>query len=252
MKYIIANWKMNPESWKEAKAIVLGIKDAGSRAKQVATVICPPTLFVPDVGRLVRSPKIRLGAQDAYFEKSGAYTGQISPSMLKDCGVSHLIVGHSERRREGDTDEIVQKKLKSALSLGFTVIVCVGEKERDEHGFYLAHVEAQLASALKGTSRKDVSRVIIAYEPIWAIGKSAARAATAEEIEHMMLYIRKIIVGIHGKPAAKHIRTIYGGSVDVKETPVLIGIPYVDGLLVGRESLNPKNFSEIIRIADRA
>ncbi len=247
-KLIIGNWKMNPESLKTAKGIVLGVKKAAMSAKHVTTVLCPPAIYLSELSRMCKSEKLKFGAQDAYFEKAGAYTGQVSPLMLKDAGATHLIIGHSERRAAGETDELVNKKVKMALSLGLTIILCVGEKQRDEHGFYLSCVQEQLTLGLKGVSKKDAGKIVIAYEPIWAIGKDATRSAEPEEIEQMMLYIRKVLSGIFGK-AGEKVRTIYGGSADIKNAAILLAIPHVDGLLPGRESLNAKNFSEIIRIA---
>ncbi|MFA6006460.1 MAG: triose-phosphate isomerase [Candidatus Paceibacterota bacterium] len=250
-KLIIGNWKMNPESLKVAKGIVNSIKKEALTAKNVMTVLCPPDIYLSEINRMFRSDKLKLGAQDAYFEKVGAYTGQISPLMLRGAGASYLIIGHSERRAAGDTDEMINKKVKMALALGFTIILCVGEKQRDEHGFYLSAVQDQLTAGLKGVQKKDSGRIVIAYEPVWAIGKDAARAAEPEEIEQMMLYIRKVLASVLSKTGNK-VRTLYGGSVDMKGATALLSISHVDGLLVGRESLNPKNFSEIIRIASNA
>jgi len=229
---------------------VAGIKKAAASAGKVATVICPPTIYIAEVGRIIKGSRVKLGAQDSSFEKSGAFTGQISPLMLKDCGVNYVIVGHSERREEGETDEIVNKKLKSAIALGLVAILCVGEKQRDEHGFYLSTVQEQLTLGLKGVQKKDATRVIIAYEPIWAISSHALRPANPDEIEEMMLYIMKILVSIFGKNVAPKMMTIYGGTANPKDSPAMLALDHVDGLLVGRESLNPKNFSKIIRLAD--
>jgi len=246
---LIANWKMNPETLKTAKAIVTGIKKAAVSATRTTTVVCPPAIYLGEISRTIRSEKVKFGAQDAYFERVGAFTGQVSPLMVKDAGALYLILGHSERRAAGDTDDVINRKVKTALGLGFVVIICVGEKQRDEHGFYLSTVQSQLTAGLKSVSKKDAGRIVVAYEPVWAIGKDAARAAVPEEIEQMMLYIRKVLTSVFGKMSSK-VRTIYGGSVEVKGAEMLLAIPHVDGLLVGRESLNPKNFSEIIRMTN--
>lgn len=247
-KLIIGNWKMNPESLKNAKGIFLGVKKEALASKHVTTVLCPPVIYLSELRKMIKSGKLLFGAQDAYFEKSGAFTGQISQTMCKDSGASYLIIGHSERRAMGETDEVVNKKVKAALALGLTVVLCVGEKQRDEHGFYLSAVQEQLILGLKGVQKKDSVRIVIAYEPIWAIGKDSARAAEPEDIEQMMLYIRKVLSAVFAK-SGERVRAVYGGSVEVKNTFSLLSIPHVDGLLVGRESLHTKNFSEIIRIA---
>lgn len=251
-KIIIGNWKMNPESLRTAKEIVLGIKKTALSAKNVTTVLCPPVIYISEAGRMFRSEKLKLGAQDAYFEKTGAFTGQVSPLMLKDAGATYLIVGHSERRKEGESNELVNKKTKAALAIGYNIIFCVGEKQRDEHGFYLSAVQEQLMLGLKGVQKKDVSRLIIAYEPVWAISSQSLRPALPQEIEEMMLYIRKVLVSIFGKNVAPKMRLVYGGTVNPKDAANILALPHVDGLLVGHESLNPKHFSEIIKIADNS
>lgn len=244
-KLIVGNWKMNPETEKEAKKIGSLILKKSSNFKNVLTVICPPTPFI----KILKSSG-KTGAQDVFYEETGARTGEVSPKMLKSMGVKYVIVGHSERRALGDTTEIVNRKIKSVIDSGITPILCVGEKERDDHHHYLHFIKEELKSALKGVKKNKISKIVIAYEPIWAIGKGAKGVLPGEEALHMNIYIRKVISDIAGNGAEKKIRVIYGGSVDVKNSNGFLSVGKMDGLLVGRESLNPKNFLEIIKNAN--
>ncbi len=244
-KLIVGNWKMNPKSRREASRIWEKISKGVSRFKKINMVVCPPFPFLP-----LLKGKMQLGAQNIFFEKEGAYTGEVSPPMLKSLGVGYVIVGHSERRALGDTEDIVNKKLKAALSSGLTPILCVGERERDLHSHYLHLVKDQLKSALKGIQKNKIGKIVIAYEPVWAIGKSAKGVLDADEALHMNIFIRKVISDIAGEGTARKIKVLYGGSVDVKNSAEFLRVGKMDGLLVGRESLSPKNFLEIIRNAN--
>ena len=247
-KLVVGNWKMNPASWKEARRIIDSIRSKSKRFKNVTTVLCPPS---PYLG-LSLLCNISFGAQDIFYESEGAYTGGISAKMIKSFGINYVIVGHSERRALGDTDEIINKKIKLILGEKMFPILCVGENTRDHHSHYLHFVREQIHSALKGVSKNLIGKIIIAYEPVWAIGKNASGVLDGEEALHMNIFIRKVISDIAGESVAKKIKILYGGSVDVKNSTQFISIGKMDGLLVGRESLIPKNFLQIIENTNRA
>lgn len=239
---------MNPQSSKDAVLLFKKIGESVKNIKNTDVVICAPFLFLSDLKKL-KNKKIALGAQDVYFEQKGAFTGEISSSMLKDLNVSYVIVGHSERRDMGETNEIINKKLTSALKSKITPILCVGESVRSHEGFYLAKVREQISSCLSGVSKGQIKQVVIAYEPIWALSSTEGRHdATPHDFEEMKIYIRKILTDMFGQKLASEIRILYGGSAnkDNAESFLIIG---ADGLLPGKASLDFKNFSKIVEIA---
>lgn len=253
-KIIIANWKMNPASPREAKRIFAGVRRTAGRLKKVETVICPPFVYLP-MFRGSTSKHLQLGAQDLFWENppagKGSYTGEISAEMLKELGVKYVIVGHSERRRYfGETNEIINKKIKTALGAGLKVVFCVGEKERNPGEDYLRFVKEEIMAGLKGVQRRFLKNLIIAYEPIWAIGKKGGAADAPEDILQMALYIRRILLFAAGKDLARAISVLYGGSVDPKNAEGFLRAAGVQGLLVGHESLVPKDFNQILKIAE--
>lgn len=235
---------MNPKSAREAVLIGQAVKKGASRYKKVETVICPPYPFL----YLIKG--VTLGAQDVSSESGGARTGEVSAGMLKSIGVKYVIVGHSERRAMGETYDTVNKKIKELVKEKITPVLCVGEKERDPHSHYLHVVKEELAAALRGISKNKISGIVVAYEPIWAVGVLAKGALDAEEALHMNIFIRKVVADIAGAPAAKKLRVIYGGSVDAKNSGEFLATGKMDGLLVGRESLDPKKFLEIVKTAN--
>src|SRR5450830_960732 len=178
-KIIIGNWKMNPLTGKEAEQLFIGIAKSISTVKKTEIVICPPFIFLEKLKKFSR--KILLGAQDSFLGDVGAFTGEISSQMLYDLGMKYVILGHSERRAMGENNIDINKKIKGSLSAGLRPILCVGESVRDENHEYLNFVKTQLVECLSGISKNSISKVIIAYEPIWAIGKGAIREATPEE-----------------------------------------------------------------------
>jgi triosephosphate isomerase len=216
---------------------------------RVETVICPPFVFLANVK--CQKSSVKIGSQDVFYEKKGAYTGEISPAMLKDLGVKYVIVGHSERRALGETDEIINKKAKTALEEGFKVILCVGEKERDLDGEYLNFLRAQINDGLKGISKKFLANVIIAYEPIWAISSgTGAKADNPESAMQTAIFIRRELLPIIGNQAARNTPVLYGGSVNPENAGGFLGKAGMSGLLVGEKSLSPEEFSEILKIAN--
>ena len=242
----MGNWKMNPRSLKEARQWFSAIAKSVSASKKTEIVICAPFVYLEKLKSLSR--KIKLGAQDAYWGDVGAFTGEISSEMLYNIGVRYVILGHSERRVLGEGNKEINKKIKSALASGLRPILCVGENERDESHSYFNFVKTQMEKCLEGISRTSVSKLIIAYEPIWAISSTVNRKdATPEDSREMAIFIRKVLTDKFGKEAS-FVRVIYGGSSNERDAEDFLLNGGVDGLLPGRASLNPKKFSEMIKI----
>jgi triosephosphate isomerase (TIM) len=249
-KIIIGNWKMNPVSRREAREIVSGIKKTVASLRKTTVVLCPPVIYLENlIGK--KPGKTLFGAQDVYWEEKGAHTGNISPLMLKEAGADYVIIGHSERRASGEVGEIINRKIKAAMKAGLKVVLCVGEKDRDAHGHYLKVLEAQLKEALIKIPPRLVDQLIIAYEPVWAIGKDAIGVETPDGFMHNAIFIRKILSKIINKKQAMTVPVLYGGSADAKNTESFLREGGADGLLVGRASLSAKDFGEILKIAEQ-
>jgi len=249
-KIIIANWKMNPSSKKEAEIMLKSLFVLLKNLKKVEVVICPPTPFLFIKEKLkIKNKKVKLGAQDIFYEKEGSYTGEISTSMAKSLNAEYVIIGHSERRVLGDNNQDVNRKILATLKSGMMPIFCVGEKDRDSNGFYLSFIKQQLEEGLENINKPQVKNIIIAYEPVWAIGGGATREATPAEFIETKIFIKKIISDLYDIKTANEVKIIYGGSVNTNNANSFIKEGDADGLLVGRESLVPKKFSEIVHIA---
>jgi len=239
---------MNPVTFKDAERLFSSVAKSLLRIKKAGIVVCPPFVYLANLKKLSR--KIELGAQDAFYEEAGAYTGEISSAMLYDLGARYVILGHSERRALGEGNMEVNRKVKRALNAGLVPIVCVGEKERDEKHNYLHFVKTQIETALAGVSKNFISKIIIAYEPVWAIGKNAMREATAEEFLEMSIFIQKTLSDKFGVGNVSKTRILYGGSVNPKNSADFLKTGEADGFLVGRDSLDAKKFVEIIKICE--
>ncbi len=251
-KIIAGNWKMNPVTLKDVKATFTEIKRSVGSVRGVSVLICPPFVYLPELKRLSLGGKVEIGAQDAHFVDQGAQTGGVSAYMIRDLGIKTVIIGHSERRAGGDTDEIVNKKILTALTAGLRVILCIGEAVRDDKCHYLNTLQEQLEKDLIGFPIKLADRLIIAYEPVWAIGKNATRVETPDGFLHNKIFIRKVLAGIVGRKKALSVPVLYGGSANATNAGDFLSVGQADGLLVGRDSLNPKNFAEIIKIASKS
>lgn len=250
-KIIIANWKMNPVSAKEAKNILNGVKKTIGKLKKTQVVICPPFIYFENLRKIIsRTANLFLGAQNAFWENAGAFTGEISPEMIRDSGGAYVILGHSERRKFGETDEIVSKKAIVCLRAGLKVVLCVGEKVRDEQGNYLEFLRNEIRNSLAKVQKRFLKNTIIAYEPIWAIGKNDAEAMNPSDIYEMTIYIKKILSEIYGKESALLTPILYGGSVGDKNVVEIIKNGGVDGLLVGHQSLKTEVFNGILNIVE--
>jgi len=220
-KIIVGNWKMEPTSLAEARRIWNKVKNSSKQFKSIYIVVCPPSLYISKFSSNNKPlPVVSIGAQNVYSEEHGAHTGEISAPMLKDIGVTHIIVGHSERRAGGETDEIVAKKTQAVLEIGIHPIVCVGEKERDAHGLYLETLKDQIKNSLANAPKKLINQLIIAYEPIWAIG--AKEAMDPSIVHEMSLFIKKVLSDIYGHDNAINTPILYGGSVNFRNAKEII------------------------------
>ncbi len=245
---ITGNWKMN-KTRDEALQFIYAVKDQVTSSEKVESVICAP---FPYLRCLVKRQGdfMRVGAQNMHFENSGAYTGEVSPDMLTSIGVSYVILGHSERREMfNETDESVNKKVHAAFAHQLIPIVCVGESLEDrENNTTNQVVDQQTVAALVGLTVDQVKQVVIAYEPIWAIG--TGRTATAEQANETIGYIRQVVERVYGKEAADAIRIQYGGSVNPSNIKELMSQEHIDGALVGGASLDPKSFLSLVNYQD--
>jgi triosephosphate isomerase len=211
-------------------------------------VLCPPYLYLEKLKKISR--KIILGAQDAFGGDVGPFTGEVSAEMLYGLDVKYVILGHSERRALGESNSDVNKKIKGTLAIGVRPILCVGESARDESHSYFNFVKAQIEECLAGVSKNSISKIIIAYEPIWAISTTPDRRdATPDDSREMTIFIRKVLADKFGKEAYQ-VRILYGGSVNEKDASGFLHDGGVDGLLVGRASLDAKKFIEIVKTCE--
>jgi triosephosphate isomerase len=248
-KLIVANWKMNPSSAKRAVLIASQIEKGISKFTRSEVVIAPPFPFLAPVKKILKYA--RLGAQDDFWENQGAYTGEVSPAMLKNSGVEYVIIGHSERRRLGETDEAINKKIKATLKAGMKVILCVGESlEIRKKGLAAAKnfVKAQLKKDLKGVLsaiyRLLHVNLIIAYEPIWAISTNKnAKADKPEDSLEMVKFVKSLLIA---KPYILNPAVLYGGSVTSKNAKSFLQYKEISGALVGGASLKSGEFKKII------
>ncbi len=240
---IAGNWKMN-KTIEEAIELVREIKN--SLKDDVETVVCVPFTALSQVKKELSGTKLKLGAQNMHWEENGAFTGEISALMLKEIGVDYVIIGHSERRQYfGETDETVNKKIKAALKHNINPIVCVGETlEQRENNIEREVVETQVLKALNDIDKEDMGKIVIAYEPIWAIG--TGKTATSEEANDMIAFIRKILKDKYQQDVADKVRIQYGGSVKPSNITEIMNQSDIDGALVGGASLKSEEFIKLV------
>ncbi len=243
---IAGNWKMN-KTITEAIDLANNLKRGLYDVEGVEIVICPPFTSLSDVKEVIMETNIKLGAQDVYCEKEGAFTGEVSAPMLRELGCEYVIIGHSERRQFfGETNQTVNKKVKAALSEKLKPIVCVGEKLEERKSQKTNEiVKDHIENSLAGLSKEDMKRVTIAYEPVWAIGTGVN--ATKEQAEEVHKYIRGLIGKMFGEETAGDVRIQYGGSVKADNIKELIAEEDVDGALVGGASLKADSFIQIVK-----
>lgn len=247
---IAGNWKMY-KTVAEAVELVEGLKRELRNEDSVEIVVCPPFTAILKIAEALKGSNIKYAAQDLFWEEEGAYTGEVSPKMLKDLGCQFCIVGHSERRTYfGETNDTVNKKVKAALKYGITPIMCVGERleERDSEKTFDV-VKNHIEGGLNGLVKDDVLKIVIAYEPVWAIG--TGRNATPEQAQEVHKYIRGLFKNSYGEEISSKVRIQYGGSVKPDNIRGIMNGEDVDGALVGGASLKLKDFVEIVRQSKR-
>ncbi|TSC70143.1 MAG: triosephosphate isomerase (TIM) [Parcubacteria group bacterium Gr01-1014_46] len=247
-KLIVGNWKMNPVEVEDAREIVKVVKRASGKLKKSQVVVCPPFVYLSLFSKS-KGGNFFLGAQNANTEMLGSFTGEVSYSMLYQFGVRFVILGHSERRKMGESDDLINKKVKSVVNSGMSAIVCVGESTRDHNGDYLEFIKNQILLALRDVPKKLLGQIVIAYEPIWAIG--ASQAMNSRDLHEMSIFIKKVLKDSFGF-SSDDTRIIYGGAVDRVNADLLIKEGNVSGFLIGRQSLVPKDFVEIMKLVDGA
>jgi len=249
MKLVVANWKMNPKTLKEAKRLFGATIRASRTVKGTEVVICPPFCWLSSLPHRRKSPW--LGSQDVFWEtETGAFTGEISAAMLKDLSVRYVIIGHSERKKYlKETDQMINKKVLAALKAGLKVVLCIGEWSRDEDMNVIGKIlEEQLLQALEGVTTGKINDIAVTYEPVWAISTSAgARADTPDDALQAVLLIRKLIARKYSRQQADKISVLYGGSVNEKNVAAFVKEKGIDGVLVGGASQEAKRFAALIK-----
>jgi len=241
---LVANWKMNPSTVKEAKKLLETTIKAASSSKNVSIVIAPPALYLLSLSRSYRGKLVSFGVQNAHFEATGSFTGEISMAQARDAGAEYAIIGHAERRALGESNEDTSKKVAAALAEGLVPILCVGEKARSREGEHLGFIKDQLRAGFTNVPSSKVGRIIIAYEPVWAIG--AEEAMNPREMHEMAIFIRKTLVDLCGEKAMA-IKILYGGSIDENNAVTMLRDGDVAGLLVGRASADREKLAGLVR-----
>lgn len=241
---LVANWKMNPSTLKEAKKLLESTIKAAASAKNVSIVVAPPSIYFVPLRVSYRGKRIAFGVQNAHVEATGSFTGEISMAQAKDAGATYAIIGHAERRAMGESNDDTKKKTIAALALGITPILCVGEKERSREGEHLTFVKDQLRAGFADMPPTKIARMIVAYEPVWAIG--AEEAMNPREMHEMAIFIRKTLVELCGEKAMA-IKILYGGSIDEGNAAAMLQQGDVAGLLVGRASANIEKLTGLVR-----
>ena len=247
---IAGNWKMN-KTLSDTQAFAQQLRELLPRGKWCDIVLCVPAINIPSAVRLFKNTRVAIAAQNVHFEEKGAFTGELSAAMLAEQGVKYVIIGHSERRQYyNETDFTVNKKIHAALAAGLNPILCVGESlEQRELGVTLEYITYQVKTALAGVPAEQMRRIIVAYEPIWAIG--TGRTATAQQAEEVCQAIRAVIRKLYDARVARAVTIQYGGSMNAKNAAELLAQPDIDGGLIGGASLNAEDFIQIINAANQ-
>ena len=244
MLVLVGNWKMAPEKASDVQKLAKGaLSIAKQEKKRLSVIVCPPVAHIPAAVKV--SKALKVGAQTVAGSNEVAQTGLVSAGQLRAIGAAYCIVGHSEARARGEGNDVVAQQILRLLEKKITPIICVGEKSRDHQGWYLSEVKDQLESFLSVVPKVAIKQMIIAYEPVWAIGKDATREATPAECEEMVIYIRKIITDVFDSKTGDSVRVLYGGSVHEKNARSFIKEGKAQGLLVGRVSLDTKRFAAL-------
>ncbi len=251
-RIVVGNWKMSPETVYEAKEIFSKIKRRAKNYKKVQVVICPPDLHVVPLVKIAARSGIHIGVQDVFWEDEGFFTGQISPKMAYDAGARFAILGHSERRKMGESSSQVAKKVSAVIRDKIVAVLCVGENARDPEGNYLSFLREQIMSSLVLVSKEAVKAgLIIAYEPVWEIGRKDMKSMNPADLRQTVIFIKKVLFDAYGDYATQ-VPILYGGSVSSINASSLIADGDISGFLVGRQSLDPNLFGEILKSAHEA
>lgn len=247
---VVANWKCNPQTLGEAKRLFNLVKRGLKKIRNVEVAICPPFVYLSGIKSTVSG--IKLGGQNCFWKEKGAYTGEVSPKQLSSLGCCYVILGHSERRGYfGETDEVVNKKIKAAILTKLNPIFCIGETKKErEKGQTEEILNSQIKKGLKKILRREIKNLVVAYEPVWAIG--TGKPCDVEEAQKMGLLARKIIAKIYSFSIADNLRILYGGSVNSKNASSYIKEANFQGLLVGGASLDSKEFIKIVKVVSKA
>lgn len=241
---IVANWKAYIEDIERAKKL-LALSAKLARTTEHKIILAPPAPFIGALA--LKKTSVALAAQDISATTGGAKTGEATAQMYSSLGVSYVLVGHSERRAAGDISATIAEKLSHALACSLTPILCVGEQERDREGRYLTFIREEITSALAALTPKERTGIIIAYEPLWAIGKTAESAISPDDLTEMVLYIRKVLAELlPGKSSSRAI-VLYGGSVEPEGARSLAGATNVDGFLIGHASVDERSFAQLVK-----
>ncbi|HVV14818.1 MAG TPA: triose-phosphate isomerase [Candidatus Paceibacterota bacterium] len=245
-RLVAGNWKMYMADAAEARKFAVGLRRRTRGFSGVEVFLAPPLPFIADIAKALESSPIEVGAQIISAHEDAPHTGEVSGRMLKGAGASFVIVGHSERRASGETNDVVRASLERAVEAGLTPVLCVGEREREADGEHFAFIEAQLSSALNNFPKNLLKKLVVAYEPVWAIGKSSVGAMKAPELEEMVIFVRKTLTDLLDRKAALNIRVLYGGSVEPGNASELLAAG-VNGFLVGHASADLNSFVQIIQ-----
>lgn len=249
---VAANWKMHPGSLPKAQSLFANVKRTASHLQNVTTVICPPALYLGAVASEYGGTKIIFGSQDvSTFARTGSRTGEMSAEMVKNAGGKTAIIGHSERRDMGETNDVVAQKVKRALTADLHVMLCIGEASRDDEGEYLDFLRNQLLAVYRKVADRFYDRIIIAYEPLWAIGGKADQAVTPHTLHQTAGFIRKVLRTDVAQALGDRATLLYGGSVKRDNARELLDGTEIDGFLVGSASLSADHFCDILRIVNK-
>jgi triosephosphate isomerase len=241
---LVANWKMNPPTFKEAKKLFDATKKAAEAARNVSVIVAPPALYLRELAMGYKGKRLSFAAQHMHFELHGSYTGELSPLQVRDAKAAYIIIGHAERRAMGETNEDVARKVRAAQSERLTPILCIGESTRSGGGEHFNTVREQLQTALADVPSAKLDTLMLAYEPVWAIG--AAKPMSPRDMHEMAIFIRKMVVELHG-PEGMRVKILYGGAIDETNAREMRDDGDIVGFIVGRASHDPEKIALLIR-----
>jgi triosephosphate isomerase len=241
---VVANWKMNPATFREARFLFEATKKAAEGAKNVSVIVAPPSIFLREFSASYRGSRLSFAVQNACFEKAGAHTGEISFAQAKDAKVSCALVGHAERRALGETNDDTRKKVLAALAQKITPILCVGEAKRTASGEHFIFIKEQLRVGLADVPAGNIGRIMVAYEPLWAIG--APKPMNSRDMHEMAIFVRKTVVEIHGEKGM-NVKILYGGAIDETNAADMLLNGDVTGFVLGRASEEPHKFTGLMQ-----